>query len=151
MAGATLAALLLAHPVAHAKSDKDCQRPRPPEVPQASDATDIDMIAARQRIKMFLEAGSTYLACLDQAREDVGTTARELKLNRIQKKRDEMETEMKAVAEQFNVQVRRFKERSEAASEPEDTAKTADASPGEKTAAPTSGPLPSNDSVLPDY
>ena len=97
----------------HAISDKECQRPRPPEVPEASKASDVDMIAARQRIKMYLDASSIYLECLVEAEETMGTTAREVKQSRIDRKREEIQTEMQTVADTFNEQVRAYKARTE--------------------------------------
>ena len=103
----------------HAMSDKECQRPKPPEVPEASKASDVDMIAARQRIKMYLDASNIFLECLVEAEQTMGTTAREVKQSRIDRKREEIQAEMNTVAESFNEQVRAYKARTEPESEAE--------------------------------
>ena len=67
------------------------------------------MVSARVRITMYLEAANEFLACLDEAEKTVSETAREVKLNRIKKKREEIQTEMTTVTERYNEEVGRYK------------------------------------------
>jgi hypothetical protein len=115
------AGTLLAAPVL-AASDKDCDRPLPPKIPDGKTASDVEMISATQRTKLYMESAQTFLDCLDAAEQSVTETAREVKLKRIQKKRTEMAEERDTTLEKFNAQVRIYKERTGAAAEPTDPA-----------------------------
>ena len=94
---------------AERQSDKDCQQPKPPEIPDATQASDVEMIAATQRVKLFIASANEFLDCLDRAQADIGTTSRDLKRRRIEKKRAEMGQELKNTTERFNEQVRVYK------------------------------------------
>jgi len=146
---AALALCLLAAPLsAQAVSDKECQRPLPPEVPQAESASDVEMISARVRINMYVEAANTYMSCLDEAEQTIGETGREVKQRRIDKKREEIQTEMVKIAEDYNAQVGIYRERAareEAASAPD---QQADAKP--PVSGPASGQPATRNSPKPD-
>src|SRR5688572_2306879 len=88
-----LAALWLPAVPALATSDRDCDRPFPPAVPDGKTASNVEMIGAKQRAKLYLDSVETYLDCLKQAEESVTETGRDVKMKRIEKKRTEMETE----------------------------------------------------------
>ena len=91
-----------------AKSDRDCQRPKPPEIPDGKTASQIDMISTKQRLKLYMDSGNLFLDCLDEAGATVGSVARDRVLKRIETKRTEITEEMQRVTNEFNAQVRLF-------------------------------------------
>jgi putative peptidoglycan lipid II flippase len=127
-----LAAALLA------TSDRDCDRPLPPAVPDGKTASNVEMIGAKQRAKLYLDSVETYLDCLKQAEESVTETGRDVKMKRIEKKRTEMETERTETVTKFNEQVRVYKIRTGEITE--DAAKPA--TPPTSAAPPATAPAP---------
>jgi hypothetical protein len=107
----TLAALCLAPASAYATSDKDCDRPLPPKVPNGRTASNVDMIGATQRFKLYVESAETFLACLQQAEDTLTETGRDVKLKRIERKREEVTKEREDTVAKFNEQVRIYNER----------------------------------------
>ena len=129
-----LAALWLAGSPALATSDKDCDRPRPPAIPDGQTASAVDMVGATQRTKLYITSAETFLACLQEAEDSVTETGRDVKLKRIEKKREEVTKERDATVAKFNEQVRIYKIRTGEVAEGEATpppsgAKAPDAPP----------------------
>jgi hypothetical protein len=100
-----------------ATSDKDCDRPHPPKIPDGKIASDVDMIGAKERTKLYLESADAFFACLDEAQRTVTETGRDVKIKRIDRKREEVEKERNDTLAKFNEQVRIFKLRTEPAGE----------------------------------
>jgi hypothetical protein len=98
-----------------ATSDKDCDRPHPPKIPDGKIASDVDMIGAKQRTKLYLESADTFFACLEEARASVTETGRDVKLKRIDRKQQEVEKERNDTLARFNEQVRVYMARTEGA------------------------------------
>jgi len=122
--------------------DTKCARPRAPEVPNGEKATDVQMVGTNQRMKLYQIAVQTFLECVETQRAAIGTVARDMKLRRLDKQRDEVTTELKATAEKYNDQVRIYKTRKGLVDAPPaegagpDPAKPEKASPGAPKAPP---------------
>jgi len=136
LSGCVAASLLLAAP-ALAKSDKECERPRPPAIPDGRTATPVEMVGATQRAKLYMESAETYVGCLDEAQQSVTETARDVKLKRIEKKRSEFVEERDALIEKFNEQVRLYKART---GETEETSTPAPPAPSAPAPPPAGAP-----------
>ncbi len=108
-------ALLLATP-SFATSDKDCDRPSPPKIPDGQTASAVDMIGATQRTKLYITSAETFLACLKEAEDTLTETGRDVKLRRIEKKREEATKQRDETVAKFNEQVRIYKIRTGEAS-----------------------------------
>src|SRR5262245_51231901 len=100
-----------------ATSDKDCDRPHPPKIPDGKIASDVEMIGAKERTKLYLSSAEAFFACLEEARSTVTETGRDVKLKRIDRKKEEVEKERNDTLARFNEQVRFYKLRTEPASE----------------------------------
>ncbi len=137
------AALLLAAP-ALATSDKDCDRPLPPKIPDGQTASAVDMIGATQRTKLYISSAETFLACLAEAESSVTETGRDVKLKRIEKKREEVTKQRDETVAKFNEQVRIYKIRTGEVAESEATEETPQAAP------PEDGPKPPASAPDPD-
>jgi len=96
-----------------------CARPRAPEVPDGEKASDVQMIGANQRMKLYQTAVQTFMECIATARSEIGTVARDMKLRRLDKQRDEVTAELKETAEKYNSQVRAYRARQDLADTPE--------------------------------
>ena len=110
--GSLCMSLLLVAP-ALATSDKDCDRPHPPKIPDGKTASDVDMIGAKQRTKLYLSSADAFFACLEEARGSVTETGRDVKLKRIDRKKQEVEKERDDTLARFNEQVRIYMARIE--------------------------------------
>ncbi len=128
---------------AQAISDKECQRPLPPEVPQAATASEVEMISTRVRINMYVEAANAFMACLDEAEQSMGETGREVKERRIRKKREEIQKEIVEIAESYNEQVAVFRERF---AEPQAEGDSGGPASGAPAKSPTERSEPASDS-----
>lgn len=125
-------ALWLSATPAFATSDKDCDKPAPPKIPDGKTASSVDMIGATQRTKLYITSAEAFLECLKQAEDTLTETGRDVKQKRIERKREEATKERDATVAKFNEQVRIYKVRSgqmtesEAAAETEKAAKDAE-------------------------
>jgi hypothetical protein len=134
-------ALLLATP-SFAKSDKDCDRPSPPKIPDGQTASAVDMIGATQRTKLYITSAETFLACLQEAEDTVTDTGRDVKIRRIEKKREEVVKQRDETVARFNEQVRIYKIRTGQATEDEAPGETPQATPPAGSPPPASQPAP---------
>jgi hypothetical protein len=133
-AGLALAGLLFAGPVAPTfAQDTQCARPRAPEVPDGEKATDVQMIGTNQRMKLYQVAVQAFLECNAKARAEIGTVARDMKLRRVDKARDEVTAELKATADKYNKQVRAYRAK-KGIPNPEDEATAEGDAPAEGSA-----------------
>lgn len=109
------AALLLSAPLAHA-----CDYPQRVGVPNGSTATKEEMIEGQRGIKDYLAAMDEYLACIEAAEQDTvagidepDEDAKQQRIEMFNKKYNAAVQEMNLVAEEFNLQVRAYKDRSQ--------------------------------------
>ncbi len=95
-----------------------CDYPQRVGVPDGATATKEQMIEGQRGIKAYLASMDEYLACIEAAEQDtvagIDATDEATKQQRIEmfnKKYNAAVEEMNLVAEEFNVQVRTFKQR----------------------------------------
>jgi hypothetical protein len=130
-----IAALLLCAN-AFASDGPDCFPPGPPQVPDGDSASETEMIAAQQRMKLFREAATTYMTCIDDRISKGTGRVSERKMERWTKQREKVATSIEKTITDFNTSVRSYKTRQEgsapAPEEPEPAAsqpRPADPSP----------------------
>ena len=97
-----------------------CDYPQRVGVPDGATATKEEMIAGQRGIKDYLASMEEYLACIEAAEQEtvagLAVTDESTKQQRIEmfnKKYNAAVEEMNLVAEEFNVQVRTYKQRSQ--------------------------------------
>lgn len=108
------AVTLIAAPLALA-----CDYPSRANIPDGSSATKEEMIEGQRGVKSYMGAMEEYLSCIEAAEQETvagnGEADEEAKQQRIEmfnKKYNAAVEEMNLVAEEFNVQVRMYKDRS---------------------------------------
>jgi len=96
-----------------------CDYPHRADVPDGTTATKEDMIAGQRGIKAYMSSMETYLSCIEAAEQETvaGTdesdeAAKQQRIEMYNKKYNAAVDEMNLVAEEFNLQVRAYKERS---------------------------------------
>ena len=106
-------ALVLSAPLALA-----CDYPQRVGVPDGATATKEEMIEGQRGIKSYLASMDEYLACIEAAEQEtvagLDASDEDTKQQRIEmfnKKYNAAVEEMNLVAEEFNVQVRTYKQR----------------------------------------
>lgn len=109
------ATLFLAAPGAFA-----CDYPHRAEVPDGTTATKEQMIEGQRGVKAYMTAMEAYLSCIETAEQetvagadDIDKATRQQRIEMYNKKYNAAVDEMNLVAEEFNVQVRAYKERSQ--------------------------------------
>lgn len=109
-----LSAIIVAAPPVFA-----CDYPHRTDIPDGSTATKEEMIAGQRDIKSYMGAMEEYLSCIEAAEQktvagtdEVDEAAKQQRIDMFNKKYNAAVEEMNLVAEQFNVQVRAYKERS---------------------------------------
>ena len=95
-----------------------CDYPQRVGVPDGATATKEQMIEGQRGIKAYIASMEEYLACIEAAEQDtvagIDATDEATKQQRIEmfnKKYNAAVEEMNLVAEEFNVQVRTYKQR----------------------------------------
>lgn len=109
------AILILSAPLSFA-----CDYPHRADVPDGSTATKEEMIAGQRSVKAYMGAMEAYLSCIESAEQETvaGTDqmdedAKQQRIEMYNKKYNAAVDEMNLVAEEFNLQVRAYKERSQ--------------------------------------
>lgn len=107
-------AMLLAAPLAFA-----CDYPHRADVPDGTTASKEEMIAGQRGIKTYMAAMEEYLSCIEAAEQEtvagpdeLDDDAKQQRIDMLNKKYNAAVEEMNIVAEEFNVQVRAYKDRS---------------------------------------
>lgn len=97
-----------------------CDYPQRVGVPDGTTATKEEMIAGQRGIKVYLSAMEEYLACIEAAEQntvagldETDEDDRQQRIEMFNKRYNAAVEEMNLVAEEFNVQVRTYKERSQ--------------------------------------
>lgn len=96
-----------------------CDYPQRIEVPDGATASKEDMIAGQKNVRSYMAAMEAYLTCIegDEAqavlgRGDIDESEKRQREDMFNKKYNAAVEEMNLVAEEFNVQVRAYKDRS---------------------------------------
>ena len=107
-------ATLLAAPLALA-----CDYPSRADLPDGSTATKEEMIGGQRNVKSYMGAMEEYLSCIEAAEQetvagndDSDEEAKQQRIEMFNKKYNAAVEEMNLVAEEFNAQVRMYKDRS---------------------------------------
>ena len=98
-----------------------CDYPQRADVPDGATASKDEMIAGQRGVRSYVAAMEEYLACIEAAEaqavislgDDVDESAKRQREDLFNKKYNAAVEEMNLVAEEFNVQVRAYKARSE--------------------------------------
>lgn len=97
-----------------------CDYPQRADVPDGATATKDEMIAGQRGVKTYIAAMEEYLACIEAEEaqavlalgEDVDDEGQRQRKDLFNKKYNAAVEEMNLVAEEFNIQVRTYKSRS---------------------------------------
>ena len=96
-----------------------CDYPQRIDMPNGASATKEDMIAGQKNVKTYMTSMEEYLVCIeaDEAQAvlemaDVGEDTKRQREDMFNKKYNAAVEEMNLVAEEFNMQVRAYKDRS---------------------------------------
>ncbi|MGI9232736.1 MAG: hypothetical protein ACR2RD_03820 [Woeseiaceae bacterium] len=97
-----------------------CDYPHRANVPDGNIASKDEMIEGQRGVKAYMSAMETYLSCIEAAEQetvagsdDVDEATKQQRIEMYNKKYNAAVDEMNLVAEEFNVQVRAYKERSQ--------------------------------------
>ena len=86
-----------------------CVPPVAPEIPDGGTASTEQMVTDQTRVKTFVAAGQTYIACVDRVADDKERVLQERNAAIVEHNR--MVGEMERLANDFNAQIRAFKAR----------------------------------------
>ena len=97
-----------------------CDYPQRADVPDGATATKDEMIAGQRGVKSYITAMEEYLACIEaeeaqavlEMGDDVDENGKRQREELFNKKYNAAVEEMNLVAEEFNIQVRTYKSRS---------------------------------------
>lgn len=106
----------------------DCTAPEPPgELPDGKSAGKEAMIEGQRSVQSYVKKGDAYVACMDEAAKEVAAEARalqesadadesliqerEAKVNEIIDDRNEVVSQMKRIADQFNAEIDEYQSR----------------------------------------
>lgn len=97
-----------------------CDYPERADVPDGATATKEEMIAGQRGVKAYMGAMEEYLSCIEAAEQEtvaasdqLDEEAKQQRIEMYNKKYNAAVDEMNLLAEEFNVQVRAYKERSQ--------------------------------------
>lgn len=95
-----------------------CDYPHRADVPDGTTATKEQMIEGQRGVKTYMSAMEEYLSCIETAEQetvagadDIDEATKQQRIEMYNKKYNAAVDEMNLVAEEFNVQVRAYKER----------------------------------------
>ena len=96
-----------------------CDYPARTDVPNGNSASKDEMIQGQRNVKSYMAAMEEYLACIESAEQetvagsdDLDEDQKQQRIAMFNKKYNAAVEEMNLVAEQFNAQVRAYKDRS---------------------------------------
>lgn len=96
-----------------------CDYPHRADIPDGNTASKDEMIDGQRGVKSYMGAMEEYLSCIEAAEQETvagdnepDESARQQRIEMFNKKYNAAVEEMNLVAEEFNVQVRAYKERS---------------------------------------
>jgi len=95
-----------------------CDYPHRADIPDGTTASKEEMIDGQRGIKTYMGAMEIYLSCIEATEQetvagadDVDEDAKQQRIEMLNKKYNAAVEEMNLVAEEFNVEVRAYKER----------------------------------------
>jgi len=98
-----------------------CDYPERTSVPDGNTATKDQMVDGQRSVKSYMAAMEAYLSCIESAEQEtvaggngnLGEDAKQQRIAMFNKKYNAAVEEMNLIAEQFNAQVRAYKDRSQ--------------------------------------
>mgnify|MGYP001549059851 FL=1 len=97
-----------------------CDYPHRADVPDGTTATKEQMIEGQRGVKAYMSAMEEYLSCIETAEQetvagsdDIDEATKQQRIEMYNKKYNAAVDEMNLVAEEFNLHVRAYKERSQ--------------------------------------
>ena len=93
----------------------ECTQPALPEIPDGLEANLATMVEGQQAVKTFMAESDTYLDCLYTAAEAAAETDTdtEEQVEARNQKHDSWVDEMELVAEEFNLELRSYKQKNQ--------------------------------------
>lgn len=96
---------------------QDCEYPKNVNLPNGKTATKDDMLTGQKDVKTYIAAAEAYLACIEAREKETETNSTPLADDAVNQERkalwskrhNAMVSEMEAVADNFNVEVREYK------------------------------------------
>lgn len=96
-----------------------CDYPTRADVPDGTTATKEEMITGQRGVKTYMKAMEEYLSCIEATEQETvagpveqDEEAKQQRIDMLNKKYNAAVEEMNLLAEEFNTQVRAYKERS---------------------------------------
>jgi hypothetical protein len=96
-----------------------CDYPARTSVPDGNTATKDEMVDGQRSVKSYMAAMEAYLSCIEAAEQEtvaggnLGEDAKQQRIAMFNKKYNAAVEEMNLIAEQFNAQVRAYKDRNQ--------------------------------------
>ena len=96
-----------------------CDYPERTDVPDGSTATKDEMVNGQRSVKSYMAAMEMYLSCIETAEQetvaggDLDEDEKQQRISMFNKKYNAAVEAMNLIAEQFNAQVRAYKDRSQ--------------------------------------
>ena len=97
-----------------------CDYPHRADVPDGTTATKEQMIEGQRGVRAYMSAMEEYLSCIETAEQEtiagadgIDEATKQQRIEMYNKKYNAAVDEMNLVAEEFNVQVRAYKERNQ--------------------------------------
>ena len=81
-----------------------------PEIPEGKTATNEQMMTSQKDVQEYVAKMEVYVACLDQTVDALGDTITDAQRNFHAQKHNAAVDEMQALADQYNAEVRAFKQ-----------------------------------------
>lgn len=89
----------------------ECQRPQRPTIPDGDAATKSELLDAKTTLEQYLTDGDRYLVCMREFEESLGEQVTQIDGHELLAKYKGMVNEMYLAGDEFNVALRRFKNR----------------------------------------
>ena len=89
----------------------ECQRPQRPSIPDGDTAAKPELLDAKTALEQYLRDGDRYLVCMREFEESLGEQVAEIDGHELVAKYKGMVNEMYLAGDEFNVALRRFKNR----------------------------------------
>ena len=91
----------------------ECTQPALPEIPDGLEVDLATMVEGQQAVKTFMAESDTYLDCLYTAAEAAAETDTKEQVEARNQKHDSWVDEMELVAEEFNLELRSYKQKNQ--------------------------------------
>jgi len=94
---------------AHA-ADRECEYDKAPSLPDGSSASYEEMVEAQGEVQEYIKQSEFFIGCLKQKETQLGEDITEEQKAKIVSAYNHVVDEMKATSEQYNAQIKAFKQ-----------------------------------------